>query len=104
MATAVATYLAFRRDQLDEDGEELLRGASRVEFNGTPPQLWRTGWRSRGSRGRSAGDDEVEGERRRVPHSVVRPDQNASALSSDGDASCRGRHGVTAPDRSQRCC
>ena len=37
MATAVATYLAFRRDQLDEDGEDLLRHASRAEFNGNPP-------------------------------------------------------------------
>ena len=37
MATAVATYLAFRRDQLDEDGEDLLRQASRAEFNGNPP-------------------------------------------------------------------
>jgi hypothetical protein len=37
MATAVATYLAFRRDQLDEDGEELLRHAARAEFNGNPP-------------------------------------------------------------------
>lgn len=37
MATAVATYLAFRRDQLDEDGEELLRHAARAEFAGHPP-------------------------------------------------------------------
>jgi uncharacterized protein YyaL (SSP411 family) len=37
MATAVATYLAFRRDQLDEDGEDLLLHASRAEFNGNPP-------------------------------------------------------------------
>jgi len=37
MAAAVATYLAFRRDQLDEDGEELLRLAARAEFNGNPP-------------------------------------------------------------------
>jgi hypothetical protein len=37
MATAVATYLAFRRDQLDEDAEDLLRHASRAEFNGNPP-------------------------------------------------------------------
>jgi len=37
MATAVATYLAFRRDQLDEDAEDLLRHAARAEFNGTPP-------------------------------------------------------------------
>jgi hypothetical protein len=37
MAAAVATYLAFRRDQLDEDGEELLTHAARAEFNGNPP-------------------------------------------------------------------
>jgi hypothetical protein len=37
MAVAVATYLAFRRDQFDEDGEELLRLAARAEFNGNPP-------------------------------------------------------------------
>jgi hypothetical protein len=37
MATAVATYLAFRRDQLDQDGEDLLRQAARAEFNGNPP-------------------------------------------------------------------
>jgi hypothetical protein len=37
MATAVATYLAFRRDQLDGDPEDLLRQASRAEFNGNPP-------------------------------------------------------------------
>ena len=48
MAAAVATYLAFRRDQVDEDGEELLRLAARAEFNGTHPRRSRTGWRSRG--------------------------------------------------------
>jgi hypothetical protein len=37
MAAGVATNLAFRRDQLDEGGEELLRHASRTEFNGNPP-------------------------------------------------------------------
>jgi hypothetical protein len=37
MATVVATYLAFRRDQLDEDGEDLLRHAARAEFNDNPP-------------------------------------------------------------------
>ncbi len=37
MATVVATYLAFRRDQLDEDGEELLRHAARAGLNGNPP-------------------------------------------------------------------
>ena len=37
MAAAVATYLAFRRDQLDDDPEELLRLAARAEFDGQPP-------------------------------------------------------------------
>jgi hypothetical protein len=37
MATAVATYLAFRRDEIDEDPDELLVLASRAEFNGNPP-------------------------------------------------------------------
>ena len=37
MAAAVATYLSFRRDEADEDAEELLRLASRAEFNGNPP-------------------------------------------------------------------
>ena len=37
MAAAVATYLAFRRDEVDEDREELLTLAARAEFNGNPP-------------------------------------------------------------------
>jgi hypothetical protein len=37
MAAAVATYLGFRRDQVDEDPEELLLLAARAEFNGSPP-------------------------------------------------------------------
>jgi sirohydrochlorin ferrochelatase len=37
MAAAVATYLAFRRDEFEEDPEELLRLAARAEFNGNPP-------------------------------------------------------------------
>jgi hypothetical protein len=37
MAAAVATYLAFRRDEVDDEPEELLRLASRAEFNGNPP-------------------------------------------------------------------
>jgi len=37
MAAAVATYLAFRRDQLDDDPDEILRLAARAEFNGNPP-------------------------------------------------------------------
>ena len=37
MAAAVATYLAFRRDQIDDDPDEILRLAARAEFNGNPP-------------------------------------------------------------------
>jgi len=37
MAAAVATYLAFRRDELPEEREELLRLAARAEFDGKPP-------------------------------------------------------------------
>jgi hypothetical protein len=37
MAAAVATYLSFRRDEVDEDPNELLRLAARAEFDGNPP-------------------------------------------------------------------
>jgi hypothetical protein len=37
MATAVATYLAHRRDELDDDPDEILRLAARAEFDGHPP-------------------------------------------------------------------
>ena len=37
MTFAVATYLAFRRDELDDDPSDLLRLAARAEYNGTPP-------------------------------------------------------------------
>jgi hypothetical protein len=38
MAIAVATYLAFRRDQLDDQPEDLLRLAARAEYDGNPPE------------------------------------------------------------------
>ena len=38
MAAAVATYLAYRRDELDEDPHELLTLAARAEFDGHPPE------------------------------------------------------------------
>jgi hypothetical protein len=41
MAGAVATYLAFRRDQLDEEPVALLERAARAEFDGTPPDVVR---------------------------------------------------------------
>lgn len=37
MAAAVAVYLAHRRDELDEDPENVLRMAARAEFDGNPP-------------------------------------------------------------------
>ena len=37
MAAAVATYLAFRRDEVADDDEHLLRLAARAEFGGEPP-------------------------------------------------------------------
>jgi hypothetical protein len=38
MAAAVATYLAFRRDQVDEEPGALLELAARAEFDGNPPE------------------------------------------------------------------
>ncbi len=38
MTAAVATYLAFKRTELDRDREGLLRLAARAEFDGHPPQ------------------------------------------------------------------
>jgi hypothetical protein len=37
LAAAVATYLAFRRDEIDEEPGELLALAARAEFDGHPP-------------------------------------------------------------------
>jgi hypothetical protein len=37
MAVAVATYLAFRRDELNDDPADVLRLAARAEFDGQPP-------------------------------------------------------------------
>jgi hypothetical protein len=38
MTAAVATYLAFRRTELERGREELLRLAARAEFDGKPPE------------------------------------------------------------------
>jgi hypothetical protein len=43
MAGAVATYLAYRRDELDDDPADILRLAARAEFDGSPPEAVR-GW------------------------------------------------------------
>ena len=43
MAAATATYLAFRRDEVDDDDADLLRRAARAEFGDNPPEeiaLW----------------------------------------------------------------
>jgi len=37
IAAAVATYLAFRRDELGDDDEDLLRLAVRAEYSDEPP-------------------------------------------------------------------
>jgi hypothetical protein len=39
MAAAVATYLAFRRTEIERDPVELLRLAARAEFDGKPPEV-----------------------------------------------------------------
>jgi hypothetical protein len=38
MVVAVATYLAHRRDEMDDRREEILRLAARAEFSGEPPE------------------------------------------------------------------
>ncbi len=37
MAAAVATYLAFRRTEVTDDDDDLLRLAARAEYDGSPP-------------------------------------------------------------------
>jgi hypothetical protein len=37
VAIAVATYLAFRRDEIDDDPGDILRLAVRAEYDGKPP-------------------------------------------------------------------
>ena len=37
MAAAVAGYLSFRRDEVDQPAQELLRRAAQAEFDGAPP-------------------------------------------------------------------
>jgi hypothetical protein len=41
MAGAVATYLAYRRDEVDGDPAALLELAARAEFDGHPPEVVR---------------------------------------------------------------
>ena len=37
MAIAVATYLAFRRDEMDDEPGDILRLTARAEYDGHPP-------------------------------------------------------------------
>jgi hypothetical protein len=37
MAVAVVLYLAYRRDEIDDDPEDILRLAARAEWKGDPP-------------------------------------------------------------------
>ena len=41
MAGAVATYLAYRRDEVDEEPGALLELAARAEFDANPPEVVR---------------------------------------------------------------
>lgn len=41
MCGAVVTYLAFRRDEISDVREDILRLAARAEFDGEPPVLVR---------------------------------------------------------------
>jgi hypothetical protein len=38
MTAALATYLVYRRDEMDTPDEQLLRLAARAEFDGNPPE------------------------------------------------------------------
>ena len=48
MAGAVATYLAYRRDEVGDDPADILLLAARAEFNGTPPENVRAWLADRG--------------------------------------------------------
>ena len=39
VAAAVVTYLTFRRDEIDEDPQDVLRLTARAEFDGNPPPV-----------------------------------------------------------------
>jgi len=43
MAGAVILYLAHRRDEMDDDPEDVLRLAARAEYKGDPPE-WIADW------------------------------------------------------------
>ena len=48
MAGAVIVYLAHRRDQIDDDDEDILRLAARAEYKGEPPEAIRDWLNDRG--------------------------------------------------------
>lgn len=48
MVGAVVTYLAFRRDEVDDVREDVLRLAARAEFDGAPPEHVRAWLESEG--------------------------------------------------------
>jgi hypothetical protein len=48
VASAVVLYLAYRRDELDDDPEKILRLAARAEWRGEPPEVVRTWLSDRG--------------------------------------------------------
>jgi hypothetical protein len=48
MAGAVATYLAYRRDEVGDDPADILLLAARAEFDGTPPDNVRAWLADRG--------------------------------------------------------
>ena len=50
MIRAVATYLAFRRDQTADSDADLLRLAARAEYDGSPPEPIRSWLAERGVR------------------------------------------------------
>jgi hypothetical protein len=48
MATATVIYLAYRRDELDDDPDDILRLAARSEWKGDPPDAVRDWLDARG--------------------------------------------------------
>jgi hypothetical protein len=48
MAGAVIMYLAFRRDEIDDDPDDVLRLAARAEYKGDPPDFIRDWLSDRG--------------------------------------------------------
>ena len=48
MAAATILYLAHRRDELDDDPEDVLRLATRAEWKGDPPESVRNWLADRG--------------------------------------------------------